>query len=423
MDALIQVLDAAWQMLYEAGFFVLVGLLAAGLVHIFVSREWMTRHLGGRGFGAVVKAALIGAPLPLCSCSVLPAAYALREKGASRGATVSFLISTPETGIDSIAVTWALMGPLMAIARPVAAVMTAMVAGFFETLRGRSDPPRAPDPPACEICQSDSCEHVARPGRWSRFWRFVVFEMGDDVGPTLTLGLILAGVLTALIPDGFFETYLGNRWASMLLMLAIGLPLYVCATASTPLAAALVLKGLNPGAALVFLLAGPATNLATILVVGRMLGKLSAAMYVGTIAVMALACGVVLDEIAGAVSVGDAHHHVHEIMPPWIYTVGGIVLGLYLLHAVVRWVARKVASRKAHAPCCAADGAHGGGHGAAKSAAAAGGPCCAGDDAAGCCGEGGEGRGESKGSCCAGEDASPCCGDHPPHPAGRAGPE
>ena len=362
MTTLIQILGAAWSMLYEAGFFIIVGLLAAGLVHVFISRQWMVRHLGGRGFGAVVKAALIGAPLPLCSCSVLPAAYALREKGASRGATVSFLISTPETGIDSIAITWALMGPLMAIVRPLAAVATAMVAGFVETLRGRRDPPRPADPPACEICQSDSCEHVVRPGRWSRFWRFVVFEMGDDVGPTLTLGLILAGVVTALIPDGFFETYLGNRWASMLVMLAIGLPLYVCATASTPLAAALVLKGLNPGAALVFLLAGPATNLATILVVGRMLGKASAALYVGTIAVMALACGTALDAAAQALPAAAAPERVEDVVPAWAYAVGGVILAAYLLHAVGRWVYRKAAKGRAHDDACGAgdEPCHGG---------------------------------------------------------------
>ena len=150
MDLLTSIAGAAWAMLYEAGLYVVVGLLVAGLVHVFVSQAWMTRHLGGRGFGTVVKAALIGAPLPLCSCSVLPAAYALRKKGASRGGTVSFLISTPETSVDSIAVTWALMGPVMAVVRPVAAVLTAMVAGVPETVRGRREPPPGAEPPACE---------------------------------------------------------------------------------------------------------------------------------------------------------------------------------------------------------------------------------------------------------------------------------
>ena len=342
MDIVLDILGGAWQMLHDAGLYVAVGFLAAGLIHVLVSREWMTRHLGGRGFGAVVKAAIIGAPLPLCSCSVLPAAYALHRKGASRGATVSFLISTPETSVDSIAVTWALLGPVMAVVRPAAAVMTAMVAGFAETVRGRREPPHEVDPPACEACESDSCEHVARPGAWSRFWRFVVFEMADDVGPTLVIGLILAGLVTVLVPDDFFVAYLASEWASMLVMLVIGLPLYVCATASTPLAAALAMKGLNPGAALVFLLVGPATNLATVLMVGRMLGRTSAALYVGTIAVLALGCGAALNAATGALAVEVMPEHVHRILPEWVYVGGGVLLAAYLLHAVGRWVCRKV---------------------------------------------------------------------------------
>jgi hypothetical protein len=342
MNIVIQAADVAWAMLYDAGIYVAFGLLAAGLVHVFVSRVWMTRHLGGKGFGAVAKAALIGAPLPLCSCSVLPAVYALRSRGASRGATVSFLISTPETGIDSIAVTWALIGPLMAIVRPIAAVATAMVAGFFETIRERHEPPLIIEGPACSICNSDSCEHVPQVGRWRRFWRFVVFEMGDDIGPTLTLGLVLAGIVTAVLPDDFFVNYLGSRWVSMLVMLVIGLPLYVCATASTPLAAALMLKGLSPGAALVFLLVGPATNLATILMVGRMLGKASAALYVATIALMALACGAVLDLATGAWSIRVVPGEIREILPAWIYVGGAVLLGAYLAHSVVRWLIRKI---------------------------------------------------------------------------------
>jgi hypothetical protein len=339
MDVLTDILDGIWAMLSDAGIYIIFGFLAAGLVHVLVSREWLSRHLGGAGWGTVLKAAVFGMPLPLCSCSVLPAAYALRRKGAGRGATVSFLISTPETSIDSIVVTWALMGPVMTVVRPLAALVTATAAGFLETLRGEDDTPPIEEA-ACHLCHTDTCEHVAGYGRWSRFWRFVVYEMADDVGPALALGLVLAGLVTALVPDDFFTAYLGNRWASMLVMLAVGLPLYVCATASTPLAAALVLKGLNPGAALVLLLVGPATNLATVLTVGRMLGKASAFLYVGTIVVVALVCGAALDAAVGAMAAEVAPHHAHRVLPPWVLTAGGAVMAAYLVYAVGRWVRR-----------------------------------------------------------------------------------
>ena len=342
-------LEAAWQMLDEAGFYVIFGLIAAGLVHVLVSREWMVRHLGGQGFGAVVKAALVGAPLPLCSCSVLPAAFALRQKGAGRGATVSFLISTPETGIDSIAVTWALMGPVMAIVRPAAAVLTAMAAGLVEVIRNWRHPETRAVGPACEICNSDSCEHIVHPRRWRRFWRFVLLEMADDIGPTLALGLLVAGGVAAIVPDGFFEQYLGGRWTSMLVMLAVGLPLYVCATASTPLAAALMMRGLSPGAALVFLLAGPATNVATILMVARMLGKTSAVLYVATIALVSLLCGAALDIVLGAWPIGVMTGHAHEVLPAWASAAGAILLAGYLAAAVARWLCRKC---RRQGPCC-----------------------------------------------------------------------
>jgi hypothetical protein len=271
---------ASWGLLCESGPFVLAGLLAAGLVHIFISREFLSRHLGGRGFGAVVKAALVGAPLPLCSCAVLPTALALRDRGAGRGPIVSFLISTPETGVDSLAITWALLGPVMAIVRPVAAVLTAIAAGMGEVWYSRHAPERDAPAFACPVCRSNDCEHVETGGRWRRFWRFVTYGMGDDLGPTLAAGLLLGGLLTAVVPDAFFTSHLGNHWIAMLMMLAAGMVVYVCASASTPMVAALVLyKGLSPGAALVFLLVGPATNLATILMVSRMLGRGSAAIY------------------------------------------------------------------------------------------------------------------------------------------------
>jgi hypothetical protein len=218
---------------------------------------------------------------------------------------------------------------------------------------------------------------VPQVSRWRRLWRFVVFEMADDVGPTLTLGLILAGVVTVVLPDGFFERYLGSPWISMLVMLGIGLPLYVCATASTPLAAALMLKGLSPGAALVFLLVGPATNLATILMVGRMLGKTSAALYVATIAVMALVCGAVLDLAVSAWSVNVSLGEVHEILPAWVYVGGAVLLASYLAHSVVRWFVRKLR------PAAILDTCHEPGDGVCGPPAAKAAGCDAGDDA--CC--------------------------------------
>jgi hypothetical protein len=362
MDTLARIAVEIGRMLYQAGVYVVIGVAAAGLVHVFVSRALMARHLGGRGFRSVAMAALLGAPLPLCSCSVLPTAFALRRKGAGRGATVSFLISTPETSLDSVAVTWALMGPLMAIMRPVAAVLTALVAGLLELVRSRRLPEPAPEPdaePVCEHCATGEGEHVEPPGRWRRFWRFTALDLGDEIGPTLALGLLVAGIIGAVVPKEFFERYLGSPLASMLVMLAVGLPLYVCATASTPMAAMMVLRGLNPGAALVFLLVGPATNVATVLTVARMFGKLSAVLYVATIAACSLVFGFALDAFVGAWQTDVSAVHAHEALPAPVHWAGAAVLGIWLLVSLGRWVRRKVARtgppgspRPAAEPCC-----------------------------------------------------------------------
>jgi hypothetical protein len=230
------------------------------------------------------------------------------------------------------------------------AYLARMAAGMAEVWRSRRLPAADPAPFACPVCRSDECEHVPQEGRWRRFWRFVLFGMGDDLGPTLALGIVLGGALVAFVPPGCFEAYLGNHWVVMLVMLLVGLPLYVCASASTPMAAALVLKGLNPGAALVFLLAGPATNLATVLMVSRMLGKASAVIYVGTIAVMSLVCGAILDLAAGALNVNAAAAAGAEL-PRGVQVAGAIVLGLYLLWTRGRWTARKLARPRAAEIC------------------------------------------------------------------------
>ena len=299
---------ACWAVLTEASPWVLLGFAAAGAIHAWVPEAALARHLGGKGPGSVLKAAIIGIPLPLCSCGVLPVAAGLRRGGAGRGATAAFLVSTPETGVDSIAVTWALMDPLMTVLRPVAALVTALVAGL--AANALPEPPAAPaldTPKACTGgCCNGQCAAAAPASRLGTGLAFLRDELLPDIGKWLLLGVLLAGLISALVPESALAGLPGGEWGSMLAMLAVAVPLYICATSSTPVAAALVLKGLSPGAALVLLLAGPATNAATIAVVGRILGKGAAPVYVGAIAVCSLGLGWVANRLYGLLGLDPA---------------------------------------------------------------------------------------------------------------------
>jgi len=302
LDFIANYAAACWDVLTEAAPWVLLGFAAAGAIHAWVPAESLARHLGGRGFAPVLKAALVGIPLPLCSCGVLPVAAGLRKGGAGRGATASFLVSTPETGVDSIAVTWALMDPLMTLLRPVAALLTALAAGLATDLlppaplaapgAGRLEPAPAPAGHCTGGCCSGHCAAPAAPAsRLAAGWAFLRDELLPDIGKWLLLGVLVAGLIAALVPESSLASLPGGEWGSLLAMLALAMPLYICATSSTPVAAALVLKGLSPGAALVLLLAGPATNAATIAVVGRILGRGATPVYVAVVAVCSLGMG------------------------------------------------------------------------------------------------------------------------------------
>ncbi|MGH0028524.1 MAG: SO_0444 family Cu/Zn efflux transporter, partial [Myxococcota bacterium] len=312
---------------YEGSLYILLGFAIAGLLHEFLPTRWISRLIGQESPRAVLTAALFGAPIPLCSCGVLPAAAELRKKGAGRAPTMSFLVSTPETGVDSIALTYGLFGGVMAVVRPVAAVLTALVAGLLSMLvPGREEPV---DDAALEDLplhdhDHDGEEHAmaekasrrssakgrrGRPRPWwegtgdrlQRATRYGFVTLLDDLSFWLTVGLLLTGVLSAALPDDFFSTALGldGGLLPMLVVMLAGVPLYLCASASTPVAAALVAKGLSPGAALVFLLVGPATNAATIAVVGRLLGRRQLRIYLGSIVGVSLLAGLLLDALAG----------------------------------------------------------------------------------------------------------------------------
>ncbi len=297
------VLKETFSLLLDSSPYILFGILVAGMLKMFLSTDYIARNLGGGRFRPVFKAALLGVPIPLCSCGVLPAAASLKKQGASTGATTAFLISTPESGIDSIAISWALLDPIMTFARPVIAFVTAFVAGIAENLFDVSTGPLKIDK-NCSVdgcCDGESCDpgdhsnHHSFGERIGAGMKYAFGELWGDLAGWFTLGLFLAGFITAAVPDNVVTAYLGGGLGAMLLMLLVGVPLYICATASTPIAAAMILKGVSPGAALVFLLVGPATNVASLSVLVALLGKRAVAIYLSTIAFVSILAGLLLD--------------------------------------------------------------------------------------------------------------------------------
>ncbi|BCS87688.1 SO_0444 family Cu/Zn efflux transporter [Pseudodesulfovibrio sediminis] len=343
-DIMVNIVVESWNVLVEASPYVLFGFFVAGLLKGYVPDSFMAKHLGKRSVWSVFKAAVIGVPLPLCSCGVLPTALGLRRQGASKGATTAFMISTPETGVDSMAVTYALIDPIMTVIRPVAASVTAIFAGIL--INVFPDKEDAPLPLKSLVtpeggcggsgcgCSGSSCGVSQGAGAWDRFkvgMEYAFDEMIADIGRWLLLGVLIAGIISAVVPANTLDTYVGTGFLSYLVMLIVALPLYVCATASTPIAASLLLKGLSPGAALVFLLAGPATNGATITVMLKTLGKHAAGLYVLSIIICSLALAWLVDRLYESLGldIRAVVSDVDEILPHWVGVVGAvIVLGL-----------------------------------------------------------------------------------------------
>ncbi|RQW06223.1 permease, partial [candidate division KSB1 bacterium] len=309
---------ACWETLVEMAPYICLGFLVAGILHIFVHSQTIAKYLGQGRIRSVIYAALLGIPLPLCSCGVLPTTAGLKKQGANNGAAMSFLIATPETGVDSIAVTYALLDPIMTIFRPIAAFLTAITAGISENFLGKSYQEQTIHPAVDQGCKVDGCcsgedcppEEHRRHHSFSEKLRAAVRygfgEILNDIAKWLLFGIAIAGAIMIAIPDDVLQTYLHGGIHSMLLMLLVGIPFYICATASTPIAAALILKGVSPGAALVFLLAGPATNAATISVVYGMFRTRATAIYLGSITVCSVVLGLLLDEIYNSLQISAA---------------------------------------------------------------------------------------------------------------------
>ncbi|MBP5514794.1 MAG: SO_0444 family Cu/Zn efflux transporter [Bacteroidaceae bacterium] len=327
-----------WVLTCEMAPYLLLGFLLAGLMHTFIPRWVYARYLSGSGMKSVFLAALFGVPLPLCSCGVLPTAMGLRREGASKGATVSFLIATPQTGVDSIVATYSLMGLPFAIVRPIAAFVTAIFGGWMTN--------RWTEPSlnlTKESEETSCCKEEEKPipfiERLKAGLHYAFVEMMGDVGKWLVIGLVVAGMITALVPDQWFEVFKDNSFLSILLVLAISVPMYVCATGSIPIAVALMMKGLTPGAGLVLLMAGPACNVASLLVIDKVLGRRTQMLYLLSIIAGAVAFALGIDYLlpgewfTSTLHIEDGCCHEENI--GWFNIVCTIALLLMVTYALI----------------------------------------------------------------------------------------
>jgi hypothetical protein len=326
-----------WSVLSEMSPYLLFGFFVAGLLGAFINAKLVERHLGGSGFWQVFKASLFGVPLPLCSCGVIPVSMSLHKHGASKGATISFLLSTPQTGVDSILVTYGMMGPIFAIFRPVAAFITGLIGGTaVNLLEGHRFLPAQEEKESCtDVC----CSHGKKQNRFIYAMKYGFVTLPADIGKPMVVGILIAALISALVPDDFFANTLavsGGGIIAMLVMMVLGIPVYVCATASVPIAVALIAKGLNPGAALVFLMTGPATNAAALAILWSQLGPRTAITYLLTVAGCALAGGIVLEAIFRGDISSITHAH-GAMLPEWFKTASAVVLlgvlGYGMLHS------------------------------------------------------------------------------------------
>lgn len=313
MSFVVDLLGAVWSLLLEMAPWLLIGFIFAGILGQFLPESFIEKHLKQPGLGSILKAIAIGAPMPLCSCGVIPVATQLRRSGASKGAVAAFTVSTPQTGVDSIAATYSLMGWPFTLGRLAADLMSGLIAGLSINRWDRSD--KAAPFPVTSCCQGEQCDeddasNPSTPSALSRLksaLRHGLIDLPNDIGPNLVWGLLIGAALTVWIPQSWSESLAGTQWVQYAAVSLVAIPMYVCATGSIPLAYGLVAAGLSPGAAIVFLVTGPATNTATVSALLKLLGRKSTGLYLASLAVSAWTIAAIFDSASFELAGGQAH--------------------------------------------------------------------------------------------------------------------
>lgn len=338
--------QALWAYILLTAPYLVIGFLASGVIHQYLNLNVIKKHLASKGLGSIIKASLFGVPLPLCSCSVIPAAVTLKKEGASNGATSAFLISTPESGVDSMVMTYGVMDIPMTLIRPVAAFMTAFIAGWGQSLWNENT---VGEEQVAKSCCSKS-EKEEKPSLKGVF-KFAFGDLSDDLSSWLFVGLLVGALMNLYLPMEIFETVPG--WAQKLVVLAFGIPFYICASASTPIAASMMIKGMSPGTALIFLLVGPATNFTNIAVLQKYIGKKGVIINIAAIAVVSLILSVVVDYAYSAFSwptnfkIEDMHDAHNGLLSQFL----GVVLTFLLIKGIYKEKVKPLLKKNHSASC------------------------------------------------------------------------
>lgn len=363
-------INAFLDVFLDMSLYMLIGMVLTGVLSVVMKKQMVARHLGKKARLPAVKAAAFGVPLPLCSCGVLPTTVYLSQNGASTSAVMSFLISTPQTGVDSIIATFGMMGAVFAIYRPIVAFISGVAGGsLIQKIAGnkRLDGADLPEDtcggsdcePESSCCSGDSCESeqpmdsgtekLPIKEKLKKMFNYAFVEFVDDIALHFVVGVIIAALITIIIPTGFFESLnISSGILAMLVMLVIGLPMYICSTSSIPIALVLMAKGISPGAAFVFLFAGPATNAASLAVLTKSLGKKTVGVYLAITAASAIGFGLLLDGLIDwfslpmpAILIDSAAHGTN-----WLQIVTGVIFGAVLIRSLVMRVVRRARVRK-----------------------------------------------------------------------------
>lgn len=360
----------AVSLFFDMAPYIMLGIGIAGLLHVILSKDFVARHIGGNNISSVFKAALFGVPLPLCSCGVVPTAVYLKNSGASKAAVTSFLISTPQTGIDSITATWGMLGPVFAIFKAFAALIIGMsggIADFIADKRSAAKKQKTSEQITVETQDHHGHTHSSVKamnidrypgffGKVKEMFNYAFFELLDDIALNFIIGLAVAAVISIAIPDDFFTgTFFSYPLVSMVLMVIIGIPMYICSTSSIPIAVALIAKGISPGAAYVFLVAGPATNAASLAIIGKALGRKTTIRYLITIITGSLVFGFAMDFIYNSLGISPfgaamEHHHTDAGANPFLIAVSIFFLAMLIL-LLIRRIKVKISGKAPNCEC------------------------------------------------------------------------